>query len=366
MRWDIRRHRFGVNYTPTKDWFYFWNSLDAGSVARDLDGIRSLGADHIRLFLVWPFFQPDRLWVSPAHLERLDTVMRFAGEREIDVQLCMINGWLSGFRMIPHYDDASHPDNFYKSNAMLEAQELYFKEVAKVAAKHKNFMGFDIANEIPCAWSTGPDTPTGDAWCERMLTLCEGLFPDRIHVNGAWGQWFSPDTFSPRFMATRIKFPVIHCYPPFCGAPGKLSDPPSIRLGASTAALIRSYAGDPHKPVWCQEYGATVGWMPSEEIPGYLTKTTLAAIEGGVSWLTWWCSHDVSRKFELAEIEYGFGLMTNDGKLKPQGLAFKEIAEAYRGKSVSFKAMDAAPLPPPPAHPGDTWKWLLDWTARGE
>src|SRR5437899_484444 len=133
---------------------------------------------------------------------------------------------------------------------MLEAEELIFREMAARVKRHKNFLGFDLGNEMECCWSTGKDTATGDAWGERFLTLVESLCPDQVHVMGTWGQWFFQDnTFSARFMATRQKFPIMHCYPKFCGADkyGGFFDPPSIQLPAATAALIRAYANDPAK-----------------------------------------------------------------------------------------------------------------------
>ncbi len=249
------RHRFGVNYTPSKEWFFFWNSFDADSVARDLDDIVAVGADHFRVFLVWPYFQPNRTWVSPAHLDRLDKLMLLAGERKLDVQLSMLNGWLT-WKAVPMFDDG----NFYRSPRMFEAQELYFREVAAVAKKHGNFLGFDIGNELACCWSTGQDTAAGDAWCERILTLAESLCRHHVHVNGTWGQWYSKETFSPVFMATRQEVPILHSYP-FSGATqhGGYFDPPCIQLMAAEAALVRAYAGSPAKPIWCQEYGVTNG-----------------------------------------------------------------------------------------------------------
>jgi hypothetical protein len=86
----------------------------------------------------------------------------------------------------------------------------------------------------------------------------------------------------------------------------------------------------------------------------------LAAIDSGVSWFTYWDSHDVDRKFEFNSLEYSLGLLTNDGRVKEQGRVFKRLADAYRGKAVVFPTQ---PLPPPPAHRDHevTWKWMLDW-----
>src|SRR5271165_1932171 len=81
---DLNRHRFGVNYTPSRNWWFCWNDWDAWSIVRDLDAIAALGADHLRIMLVWPFFQPNPKWVSTAHLERLDQLLRLMGERRLD------------------------------------------------------------------------------------------------------------------------------------------------------------------------------------------------------------------------------------------------------------------------------------------
>ena len=81
---DLNRHRFGVNYTPSHNWWFCWNDWNADPIRRDLDAIAALGADHLRLMLVWPFFQPNPKWVSPAHLERLDELIGLMGERHLD------------------------------------------------------------------------------------------------------------------------------------------------------------------------------------------------------------------------------------------------------------------------------------------
>ena len=218
IRPALLRHRFGVHYAPPKSWFHIWNDFDADVVARDLDAIASLGADHLRMFLVWPYFQPNRKWVSPAHLERLNSLMALVGDRGMDIQLSMLNGWISSVRLLPPFDNPAVPGDMYRSPRMFEAQELYFREVAKVAKSHSNFLGFDIANEMSCCWSTGSDTAAGDAWCDQILTLAESLFPKHLHVNGTWGQWMSQDTFSAEFLATRQECPVLHSYPLFAGA----------------------------------------------------------------------------------------------------------------------------------------------------
>ena len=63
--------RFGVNYTPSQGWFHHWLDFDLDSVRADLDSIAALGLDHIRVFPLWPYFQPNRTLVRPRAVEQL-------------------------------------------------------------------------------------------------------------------------------------------------------------------------------------------------------------------------------------------------------------------------------------------------------
>ena len=51
--------KFGVNYVPSKDWFFSWQNFNYGAVDEDLAAIASLGADHIRMHLRWDLFHPN-------------------------------------------------------------------------------------------------------------------------------------------------------------------------------------------------------------------------------------------------------------------------------------------------------------------
>ena len=137
-------------------------------------------------------------------------------------------------------------------------------------------------------------------------------------------------------------------------------DPPSTKLLAAMATLIRSYAGDPRKPVWAEEFNTCIEALTEKQQAQWLEKAVLAAIDAGVSWFSYWDSHDVDRKFDFNSLEYSLGLLTNDGKVKEQGKVFKQLADAYRGKPVVFPTQT---LPSPPAirNQEASWRWMLDW-----
>jgi endo-1,4-beta-mannosidase len=354
----LDRLRFGVNYTPSKNWWFCWNDWDAAPIQRDLDAIASLGADHLRILLIWPYFQPNPKWVSPLHLERLDQLLTLMGERHLDAVVTVFTGQLSGWYFLPPFNKAG--SGFFSDEGMWKAQELFVRELARVMSAKDNIIGFDFGNEINTCWSTEP--PAGDVWMAKMFALMQEALPHGLHVNGVdHVPWFEPNTFSPQAMAAR-PMPIIHCYPYWTGALkfGGPMDPPSTKLLAAMASLVRSYAGDSRKPVWAEEFNTCIEALNEKQQAEWLEKAVLAAIDSGVSWFSYWDSHDVDRKFEFTPLEYSLGLLTNDGRVKEQGRVFKQLADAYRGKLVTFPAK---PAPPPPAHRTmeTTWRWLLDW-----
>ena len=355
---ELNRHRFGVNYTPSKNWWFCWNEWDADPIKRDLDAIASLGADHLRILLIWPYFQPNPKWISPLHLERLDQLLTLMGERHLDALVTVFTGQLSGWFFLPPFNKPG--SEFYSDKMIWTAQELFIRQLARVMQTKKNIIGFDVGNEINTCWSTEPRI--GDPWMKKLFSLMGTVCPDGLHVNGVdEGPWFEVNTFSPVTLAA-APMPVIHSYPYWSGSLkyGGAMDPPSTKLLASMAALVRSYAGDPQKPIWAEEFNTCIEALPEKQQAEWLEKAVLAAIDFGVSWFTYWDSHDVDPKFEFNSLEYSLGLLTNDGRVKDQGRMFKQLADAYRGKAVIFPAHA---LPPPPANRTQevSWHWMLDW-----
>jgi hypothetical protein len=105
---DLTRDRFGVNYTPSHNWWFCWNDWNPDPIRHDLDAIAALGADHLRILLIWPFFQPNPKWVSPAHLERLDQLVTLMGQRHLDALVTVFTGQLSGWYFLPPFNRLSN------------------------------------------------------------------------------------------------------------------------------------------------------------------------------------------------------------------------------------------------------------------
>jgi hypothetical protein len=198
---------------------------------------------------------------------------------------------------------------------------------------------------------------------EQIFKQMHSLCPGRVHVNGVdHTPWFSVNTFSPQSLVAQQSIVALHCWPYWTGARkyGNPLDVPYTHLGAAMAALARSYGQDPKKPVWLQEFGASSEEMPQADIPRWLETMATTAIDQGVSWFTWWASHDVDRRFEFNPFEYSLGLMTIDNQIKEQGHTFQRLAQAFRGKPVK-NPTQTLPAPPSGRTYDLTWNWLIDW-----
>ncbi|WP_227014008.1 cellulase family glycosylhydrolase [Paenibacillus psychroresistens] len=175
--------RFGVNYVPSKKWWYSWLDWNPESILEDLQAIRSLGMDHIRIHCLWPIFQPNPDYVSETALNRLYELLNIADECSMDVQITVLNGWLSGFSFYPAWKGDR---NLFTNREMIKAEKFLFQQIANKVKDHPKFMGFDLGNEINVLTWKGDrfSMEEGDLWQTEMMSFCELVAPGKFHVNG--------------------------------------------------------------------------------------------------------------------------------------------------------------------------------------
>ena len=208
----------------------------------------------------------------------------------------VLTGQLSGWYFLPPFNKAGA--GFYSDAAMWTSQELYIRELGKVMKPKNNIIGFDLGNEINTCWSANRKWAT--CGCEDVCV--DGvILPEGLHVNGVdEGPWFDVNTFSPQALAS-APMTVIHCYPYWSGALkyGGPMDPPSTKLIAANGCPMRAYASNPRKPVWAEEFNTCIEALNEKQQAEWLEKAVVAAIDSGVSWFSYWDTHDVDRKFEF-------------------------------------------------------------------
>ena len=77
--------RFGANYVPSSGWFYSWLDFDPDAVRRDFADLAALGLDHVRIFPIWPWIQPNRGLIRVSAVDDVLAMIDCAAEFGLDV-----------------------------------------------------------------------------------------------------------------------------------------------------------------------------------------------------------------------------------------------------------------------------------------
>ncbi len=365
--------RFGANYVPRKRWWYCWQDWDQQAIAEDLDAVAGLGLDHIRIQCLWPIFQPGINSVSDQALANLHALLEAADRAGLDVEITVLNGWMSGFSFLPSWvAPLAHPGNtkignMFVAPEVIEAEKLLFGRIAETAGGQRRFLGFDIGNELGVLQGTNNNPVSqndADAWASGMLRYCDEIAPNKFHVNGVdHSHWFNDFGFSRTHLATTGHASVVHSYILFTGVLEryKYNDPASLHLGEYMIELAYAYQTDLNRRVWVEEVGVSAADMPESYMTEYMDRTVRNDWATGKAWgITWWCTHDIDPTIKgFDKGEYGLGLIDVRNKPKPLGRKFAALATELRHSAPASAARSSALVIP---ERGLSQKqWPPDW-----
>ncbi|OII05310.1 cellulase family glycosylhydrolase [Curtobacterium sp. MCBA15_008] len=352
--------RFGVNHTPSVGWFHSWLDFSPSDTARDMEAIASLGADHVRIFPLWPVVQPNRTLIRQQALADVATVVDIAGSFGLDVNVDALQGHLSSFDFVPSWLESWHRRNMFTDPDVVASTAAYVRALATAVADKPNLLGITIGNEVNQFAHTPHPTPhaitaeQGHAWAAAMVAAARSglearLGPDTSIAPGTGSRplplvtvaqydaaWYDDaQPFGPEHAADHGDATVTHSWV-FNGSAalhGALG-PGSVRHGEYLLQLAAAWNRDPVRPNWLQEVGAPTNVIAPADAASFTEQTIRHVLDAQhVLGVTWWCSHDVSRTLaDFPELEYDLGLFTNDGRLKPAGEAFAAMARAGDGE----------------------------------
>ncbi|MFC4010058.1 cellulase family glycosylhydrolase [Nonomuraea purpurea] len=321
--------RFGVNYLPRENWWYAW-AEDDDTFAEDLHQIASLGFDHVRVQCLWPLFQPSPSWVSPRALRRLVHLLDRAAENGLDVCVTVLDGWLSGFDFRPSW--LKDVDPFTDTEAVTAA-ELLVGAVSRAVEGHPALWCVDVANE-PNVLMKHLKAGEGEAWAARMVRAARSACaPVTVGVDHV--PWMSDDAPIGRaFLADTCDLIPVHAWPYFTGALARVGEERAWAIPDYLAQVARATPGAADKPVWIQEVGVSELWLTDVAVEDFAERMLRrAAAIPGLGAVTWWASHDISRRFTgFDELEYGLGLIDAQGRTKPIGSRVAEVVAELRDR----------------------------------
>lgn len=347
-RWPGAELRFGVNYTPRRGWFHSWLDFDPDEVAEDFAALAGLGIDHVRCFGLWPLLQPDRGLIRG--IDDLATMARIATEQGLGVFVDVLQGHLSSFDFLPSWVSTWHRRNLFTDPEVVGAQAELIGQVSSVLRQVPGALGIGLGNEfIQFAAKRHPEsqalTPAqADGWLGRLFNQARRNWPEGVHTHSFDDDlWFDDDQpFTPSHATGFGDLTTVHSW--IFGSVGQRHGRDAPELAWFARWLCELAAGwGPGRRIWLQEVGAPQSHLGPARAPRFITETIdilLGARGGGRSpgldAITWWCSHDVSRKLkDFPALEHTLGLIDTDGNVKESGQAFAESIRRWRATPVA-------------------------------
>ena len=335
-----RRVRFGVNYVPTENWWFSWSDWNRRSIDADLKDIASLGMDHIRIMLLWSELQPNSTYVRGEQLDRLAELLDLADAHDLDVEITVLNGAVSGVLFVPPYlisNGNGRIRNVLTDPIAIDREQWVLGQVAARIGNHRRFLGFDLSNEIH--WFAIPSGMTatqaqGDAWHDALFSTCEQVAPGKVHVSGIdhW-PWQNNAYWTRQGLGTAGTMTANHTWAGWTGVIenyGSLSTA-STHYSEYFIEVIKAFHTDLQRQVWIEETGVSTVWMAAADIPTWTEQSirTVASCDN-LFGITWWDSHDLNPKLSgYVNLEYDLGLFTNDRKLKPIGATIARVIAEF-------------------------------------
>ena len=335
-----RRVRLGLNYTPSRSWWYSWTDWDTASIDADLADVEALGMDHIRVMGIWPQLQPNATHVNGEMVDRVRQMLDLAGAHGLDVEVTVLDGAVSGFLFVPPWlinNGNGQVTNLFTDPDAIAAQQRLFAALGAGLGRHPRLLGFDLSNEIywftqPFGIDVAPDV--GDGWLRAMFDAAGKAAPGRLNVAGIdHYPWLNDDYFSRDALGTTGTLSANHTWAGWAdvfSTYGPMSTP-SLHYSEYFIELIKAFHTDLGRQVWIEETGVSKVWMDPSLIPSWTEQSIRNMASCEDFWgVTWWCSHEVNASFTgFNPLEYDLGVYTNDRRLKPIGATIASLAREY-------------------------------------
>ncbi|TCC46272.1 glycosyl hydrolase [Kribbella pittospori] len=332
--------RFGANHVPSAGWFYSWLDHDGDAVRRDFADLAGIGLDHVRVFPVWPWIQPNRAIIREQAIDDLLDTIDAAAEHGLTVAVDLIQGHLSSFDFLPSWVLTWHRTSLFEDAAVRDGLTAYVDTVARAVATRPNVFAITLGNEVNNLWpdsATTPETSTG--WAQDLLTTLKKAAPGVLALHSVFDDaWYKPDhPFHPVDVVDLGDLSTVHSWV-FNGVSrvdGPLG-PATLSHADYLVELAAATSLDPQRPVWLQEIGVPRPDIPVDLQAEFTRRTVELVIQNPALWgVTWWSSHDIDRRLlDFPDREYDLGLFTVDHQRKPAAQALADVIAEARAKGV--------------------------------
>ncbi len=343
----------GCNYWASHAGTAMWHEWNAESVRNDFAAIASQGITVVRVFPLWPDFQPLRKLVTaggvfiemgfgenplpdteaghagvdPVMMERFRIMANLAAEYNLRLVVGLLTGWMSGRLFVP--------PAFEGCNVLADAEAIrwevrFVRYFVRSFCCHSAIGAWDLGNECNCLASKDMNSNKAWQWTNAIASAIRLEDVSRPVVSGMHSVKVDPnEVWNLADQGELTDVLTTHPYPLFTS---HCSIAPFNRLPSTLHATAESclYADVSKRPCFPEEAGSLGPMIASDERAGLNLQTALAsAWAHDLGGFLWWCAFDQEHlhhaPYDWVALERELGLFRRDRSPKPTALAMGEF-----------------------------------------
>lgn len=342
----------GCNYWASHAGTNMWSDWQPDVIEKDMRLLSEGGLKILRVFPLWPVFQPikalrsgygdvrefragedllkdDEAGKAGISMEAISCFKEFISIAEkygFKLIVGLVTGWMSGRFYAP---DALAHLNAITDPSSIKWQIRFVKFFVKYFNGEKSIVGWDLGNECNCM---GKVSTRDEAWLwsstiANAIRACDNIRPviSGMHSISPLGEWAIEDQGEITDLLTT------HPYPLF--TPGCNLDPlNSIRSILHATAESCYYRDIGNKPCFVEEIGSLSNMLASEStVAQYVRPNLFTLWAHDLRGFLWWCGFDqhflTHAPYDWCSTEGELGLVRADKSAKPVFDILKEFSQ---------------------------------------
>ena len=353
----------GCNYWASHAGTAMWADWRPDIVQADLQQLAGAGLEVLRVFPLWPDFQPirelttgagrpqeirlgdqplgddetGRAGLSAEMLARFGVFLNLAHAQGLKLIVGLLTGWMSGRLFLP---PALEKINVLTDPRAILWELRFVRAFVRRFRHHPAVLAWDLGNECNCMAEV-PTHAAAAAWTAAISSAIRSEDPTRPIVSGMHSL-DEPDENGPWRIADQSEWTDVlttHPYPIF--TPHCDQDPvDTFRPLLHATAQTRWYGDIGATAALAEEVGTLGPMVCSEETAARYLRTVLFSLWAhDCRGLLWWCAYDQGHldhpPYDWHSYERELGLFRADRRAKPVA----QVVEQFQGwlKSLPFQ-----------------------------
>lgn len=364
----------GINYWDSAQSINMWQNFDAASIEQDLAALSSVGITHLRVFPLWPVFQPLHALYGPNDVYEYafgeeplpDTPAGRAGVSEEacqkfecfcklakKYQMHLIVGLITGHMSFRTYAPPAFAGKALLSDPTVLKWQVRFVKYFVSRFRHEpTIAGWDLGNEpiqLPGLDGLHPDAFY--VWCSLIADAIRCCDPERPIISGLDHAAVEQGPSNLKMIGEMCDIHTTHPYNIFSTSTDPLNTMKPILDLTFQCRLSEDIAGI---PTFVQEFGSIGYSNCSKKTEADFYRACLwATLSHSSPGVMWWCAFDQGH-FDYAPYRWNtigsdYGFFDRERNKKPvaeENLAFKKLLASLPGGTLPKHTTNAVVLVP--------------------